>query len=239
MNMLKDEMKRKYEHQFDRKKNYQSIIHHKEKKKSFGPQLITVMACMIVVTALSMPMWNKKNDVPSAADSAIQEIGYEIILNINTVNESVNKTPGLSAGAFLADQDKKVQINLNKLDFLKECCPEGFELLEPDMICGIGTVSSKENSTCYRTCYVLNEKNICVVAREGYWPFGRYYVSEDHQPSSIDGVKMDIFKQEDHEVYYVLFEMNDMYFDVEAKGITESELVDFLLNLVEKAGETK
>ena len=50
---------------------------------------------------------------------------------------------------------------------------------------------------------------------------------------------MDVFKQEDHEVYYVLFEMNDMYFDVETKGITESELVDFLLNLVEKAGDTK
>lgn len=50
---------------------------------------------------------------------------------------------------------------------------------------------------------------------------------------------MDIFKQEEHEVYYVLFEMNDMYFDVVTKGITESELVDFLLNFVVKAGDTK
>lgn len=238
MNMLKDEMKRKYEHQFDRKKNYQSIIHHREKKKSFGPQLIPVMACMIVVTALSMPMWNKKNDGPSAADSAVQEIAPDIILNIN-ITEDMNLTPGLSADFILTDQDKKVQINLNKLDFLEECCPEGFELQGQGMICGMGTTSMKESSTCYRTCYVLNEKNICVVAREGYWPFGRYYVSEEHQPSSIDGVKMDVFKQEDHEVYYVLFEMNDMYFDVEAKGITESELVDFLLNFVMKAGDTK
>mgnify|MGYP001861464408 CR=1 FL=1 len=63
-------------------------------------------------------------------------------------------------------------------------------------------------------------------------PIRDYYILEGDKISQIGDVELKISQWE--EMYIVTFEYKDIYFDIEATGITEEQLVSLLESIIEK-----
>ena len=62
-------------------------------------------------------------------------------------------------------------------------------------------------------------------------PFRDYLFSEDNlKESTINNVLLIITQYED--IYFTVFKINDIYFDIETNGITQNELVDLLRSII-------
>ena len=61
-------------------------------------------------------------------------------------------------------------------------------------------------------------------------PLRDYHLSCEDKISKIEGTEVIITQYES--LYLAEFKLNDVYFDIETKGITQTELVDFLVSII-------
>lgn len=227
----RNNLKQKYESEFDRQKNYDVIL-NKAEKKHVPCRLVATMATLILVILFVPKQFSKSADSTMIFDEYAAEIGPEIALNINQSADDMKYfelSPSLRA-----DTEMQHQV-LEELEIkIDEICPEGFIASVPVRF----TITSREsNSAMYSyECidFSKDDQNIQVAYSKYSYPFRDYFLSPDESVSILDGVEIKITQQSESNLYLCIFELNGYYFDIETSQISEAELVDFLLNLIEK-----
>ena len=237
----KDEIKRRYAAEFDRKKNYQKII---KPKKKHTAALMLGFACAACFCVLCVELLIQKKDVFVSEDSIAQELGPQVMLNINLPEDTEYKSheaadSDLPASALRADMLVKSEQAENISQVLESLCPEGFVCSE-NVEFAIMEKETDEEMNAYECIEYSNDsQSIRLAYSKTDWPFRCVYLSPDEEISMLDGVEMRISHNPQLNLYLCLFQMHDTYFDVEVSGLSENELVEFLLNLVRKAGDLK
>ena len=229
--LTKGEMKNKYAEEFDRDKNYQMIMKPKRKQNiRYGISFFfTMCICMVL---LSVNHLKKESKI---SDDSVSQVDSEIVLNVNVFdgsNESYDASPSLRA-----DMDLKRSYAEEVPDFLNELCPDGFASSENTEFVMAEKDSTKEVLSYQSVVYTKGENSIRLSYSKDGWPFRCAYLSPDEKVSVIGEAEMRISHQPASNLYLSLFELNGFYFDVEAIGLSETEFVDFLLNLVNKVVE--
>ncbi len=237
----KDEMKRKYAAEFDRKKNYQKIIKPKKKRTA---AFVLGFACAACFCMLNVELLMPKKDVFVSKDSIAQELGPQIELNVNLPEDAELKSysaanDNLPASALRADMEVRSKQTDNISQVLKSLCPEGFVFSENTEFAIMEKETEEEINAYEYIEYTNDSQSIRLAYSTSDWPFRCTYLSPNEEISVLNGVEMRISYSPQLRMYLCLFQMNDIYFDVEASELSETELIEFLLNLIDKAGELK
>ena len=226
----RNNLKQKYKSEFDRQKNYDVIL-NKEEKKHVPYRLVATMATLILVILFVPKQFSKSADSTMIFDEYAAEIGPEIALNINQSADDMKYEDNLPS--LRADMEMKHQ-PLEEVEIMvDDICPENFAASTPVLFSITNKGNGNEESS-YEYIYFSNENKTIQVAysKKGY-PFRDYVLSPDEAVSILDGVEVKITQQPDMNLYLCIFELNGYYFDIETSQISEAELVDFLLNLIE------
>lgn len=226
--ITKNDMKHKYSSEYDRQKNYRQIL-QKASKRVVPYRLIAAMASVILVFCIIPKQFSKSAD-SAVSDEYATEIGPEIILNINQGNDDLKNYDVSSS--LRADMELK-KYELEELEvMIEDICPEGFTASEPVRFAIQNKESNSEMSSYVCIDFSKGNQNIQVAYSENGRPFRDYVLSPDESVSILDGVEILITQQPDLNLYLCVFELNGYYFDVETSQISETELLDFLLNLI-------
>ena len=76
-----------------------------------------------------------------------------------------------------------------------------------------------------------NLNDIKIAFSEIEAPIRDYFIGDGDKISKIGNVELKVSQWEN--MYIVTFEYNDIYFDIETTGITESQLVDLLKSIID------
>lgn len=206
---------------------------------------------------LDMSNKNKKSIYWIASVCAVCVIGFGIVIGTNSLN---NKEIGNNLYAEEnVEQEKNVtELKINKIENMAmkkldaemknlelESLPEKFtfiddvKLPEGYKLEGAYNIFTKEDANVkeynllhdYVLCYAKDDSSTIEIAfsEEGA-PLRDYFINSQNEVSKIGEVEVVISQFEDK--YLVTFNIDDLYFDVETKGITESELVDLLNSII-------
>lgn len=231
--MVKDEMKKKYAEAFNRQDNYEKIT---QLQKYQRPRQVLILTALALIGVLIMPYFGQKKDVQLAYDEAFQEIGPEIVLNINLVPEEMKMMD--TALALRANVQLKSQVlqEYSSIPF-EDFCPEGWRM--SDVVCMTMIEKDTDEVLMNYDCVEMTaeSKSIRLMTSSDQYPFRCYVLSPDEATSKIDGIEMKISYRADLGLYLCLFQIENFYFDVEASGLNEHELIDFLVNLIKEVRE--
>ena len=189
------------------------------------------MATLILIILFVPKQFSKSADSTMIFDEYAAEIGPEIALNINQSANDMKCDGNLPS--LRADMEIKHQPLEEVEIMIDDICPENFAASTP-VLFSITNKGNGNEETSYEYINFSNENKTIQVAysKKGY-PFRDYVLSPDEAVSILDGVEIKITKQPDMNLYLCIFELNGYYFDIETSQISEAELVDFLLNLIE------
>ena len=231
--MMKDEMKEKYAEVFNRQKNLEKITRH---QKYRYPRQVLVMAVLILLSVLTIPYFDYKKDTQLASDEAFQEIGPEIVLNINLIPEEM-KMMDIALALRANVQMKSQVLKEYERNPFEDFCPEGWNMSD---VVSMTMIEKDTNEVLMNyDCVEMTaeSKSIRLMMSSDQYPFRCYVLSPDEAISKIDGIEMKISHRSDLGLYLCLFEIENLYFDVEASSLNEHELIDFLINLIKSVRE--
>lgn len=167
-------------------------------------------------------------EIGKTEENINKEESLDIELNINILKD-------MSMTSLDADT-KTIEMNqlLEEFMFMENLLiPEGYEFENSY------SVYTRENKDIaeYNILhdYILNYRkddlnNIKIAFSKLEPPIRDYYIQEGKKISKIGNVELKISKWK--EMYIVIFEYKDIYFDIEATGITQDQLVDLLESLI-------
>ena len=225
-------LKTEMDKEFDREKNYHSIISKiervssmKKKRYIFVP---TFALAMVVVAIIGYNFI--KTLIPKQINILRYDESLEITLNINEMKE-------LALTSLDADV-KMVQIEdlPEKFNFINDInIPEDLKL---DNCYNIYTRNSIEEPVYdvlhdYVFAYHTEDnitRNITIAFSEIDEPLRDYYIKDHELKSKIGDVELEISQYEN--MYIVTFSYNNLNFDIETNGITEDELVELLVSII-------
>lgn len=126
----------------------------------------------------------------------------------------------------------------NKFKFINNIkVPNEYVLTDKYMIYTRKDTSAKDYDILhdYVFTYRKDEINTIIIAfSEIEKPLRDYfYLSKDVEISKIENTECKIYQYED--IYMATFKLNEIYFDIETNGITESELVELLQSIITKS----
>ena len=200
---------------------------------------------------------NKKVIYVLSSICAVFILGIGIFVGVNK-----NLLPGNTVDIGKTDgkgESVKVELNINKLKDMSmtsldadvktielETLPKEFTFIENLLIPeeyefeNGYTVYTRANTDTeeYNVLhdYVLNyRKNdlneIKIAFSKVESPIRDYFIGDGEKISKIGDVELKVSQWE--KIYIVTFEYNDIYFDIETTGITESQLVDLLKSIID------
>ncbi len=231
--MMKDEIKKKYAEEFNPQDTYKRIV-QRQKERRYRQGFM--LAVLIVTSVLAAPYVYPKKDVQFAYDQIRQELGPEIELNINLVSEDMKVLDAASALAVDMQMKQRV-LQEHENTLFENLCPEGWIMSDVVCMTMINKGTDEVMMNYDFTEMTAGLKSIRLMASYDQYPFRCYALSPDEAVSKIDGIEMKISYRSDLELYLCLFQVENLYFDVECSHLNEHELIDFLVNLIKKVRE--
>lgn len=197
---------------------------------------------------------NKKVIYVLSSICAVFILGIGIFVGVNK-----NLLPGNTVDIGKTNANDGVELNINKIKDMSmtsldadvktiaiESLPEKFKFIENLQIPeeynfeNGYTVYTRENADTaeYNVLhdYILNYRkddlnDIKIAFSEIEAPIRDYFIGDGDKISKIGNVELKVSQWE--KIYIVTFEYNDIYFDIETTGITESQLVDLLKSIID------
>lgn len=191
--------------------------------------------CMVLVVAIGIlfithSSQNNENTLPSK----FSQENLAIDLNINVIKDMSMRKLDADVQIVETDQIQK------EFPFVQDLSiPEDYQL-ENSYILYIrkNTTASDYNILHdYVLNYTKDDVNqIRIAFSKIESPIRDYHIQDTTKTSKIGDVKLIISQWED--MYIVTFEYKDMYFDIETTGITEDQLVDLLISVINHSSNT-
>ena len=232
MNNLKDTIQKN----FDKKKNYNIILSKIERRDNMKVKLSYVLASSLVAIALLVGI--VAYNVPKSNNENVMPPTVQGILELN-----INKAEYQSMMTLDADI-KEANTELNS-EFEKD-----FSFVKKDINApkdlrdyGVNKVvmtrkdfSDKDYSIAHDYIWDYSNEAENRTIRIAFSKIGKplrdYYLSSEEKISKIENTDVIITQYE--KLYLAEFKMNDVYFDIETSGITQTELVDLLVSIINK-----
>ena len=230
MNNLKDTIQKN----FDKKKNYNIILSKIERRDNMKVKLSYVLASSLVAIALLVGI--VAYNVPKSNNENVMPPTVQGILELN-----INKAEYQSMMTLDADI-KEANTELNS-EFEKD-----FSFVKKDINApkdlrdyGVNKVvmtrkdfSDKDYSIAHDYIWDYSNEAENRTIRIAFSKIGKplrdYYLSSEEKISKIENTDVIITQYE--KLYLAEFKMNDVYFDIETSGITQTELVDLLVSII-------
>lgn len=229
MNNLKDTIQKN----FDKEKNYNIILSKIERRDNMKVKLSYVLASSLVTVVLLVGVI--AYNVPrNNNDEKIQIADEKIELNINKAKSQSMMKLDADIQEVIADLNKEFcktfPFTQKKLNAPKD--------LKNNFVNRI--IMTKENFTDKKYTvthdYIWDYSNeakdrtIRIAFSKVGKPLRDYHLSSEEKISKIEGTDVIITQYE--KLYLAEFKLNDVYFDIETDGLTQTELVDFLISII-------
>ena len=228
MNNLKDTIQKN----FDKKKNYNIILSKIERRDNMKVKLSYVLASSFVAIALLVGI--VAYNVPKNDNEIVTPPTVQGVLEIN-----INKAKMQSMAKLDADiQETVVDKEINKsFPFVQK------ELNAPKDLKNYGVnrvlmtrkdLSDKDYSVAHDYIWDYSneaqDRTIRIAFSKVGKPLRDYHLSSEEKISKIENTDVIITQYE--KLYLAEFKLNDVYFDIETAGITQTELIDLLVSII-------
>lgn len=231
MNNLKNTIQKN----FDQEENYNIILSRVERRDNMKVKLSYVLASSFVAIALLVGIV-AYNNMPENNDEIVIPSTIQGILELN-----INKAKAQSMMKFDADI-KETNTELNS-EFEKN-----FSFVKKDINApkdlknyGVNKVIMTKKDFSDRDYSIAHDyiwdysneaenRTIRIAFSKVEKPLRDYYLSSEEKISKIEDTEVIITQYE--KLYLAEFKMNDVYFDIETAGITQTELVDLLVSII-------
>ncbi len=232
---MSNKFKREFEKEFNKQENYNKIISKVEgtsarKSFKFRYALVASFALFTVVVS-SMGFQHKK--LSNSEEDISESNGIRIELNINKIKDMASLDIDLRKIDAKREEIEKIS---DKFIFMRNIeIPKDLSLKNSYMLYTRSNFEVKVYDLLHD--YVLNysdekeERKITVAFSEVEEPLRDYYLGEGKKVSKIGDIEVKISQYK--ELYMATFTYNEVNFDIETKGITENELVELLVSIIE------
>ena len=231
MNNLKNTIQKK----FDQEENYNIILSKVERRDNMKVKLSYVLASSFVAIALLVGIV-AYNNMPENNDEIVIPSTIQGILELN-----INKAKAQSMMKFDADI-KETNTELNS-EFEKNFSFVKKDINAPKDLKNYGVnkvimtkkdFSDRDYSIAHDYIWDYSNEAENRTIRIAFSKIGKplrdYYLSSEEKISKIENTDVIITQYE--KLYLAEFKMNDVYFDIETSGITQTELVDLLVSII-------
>lgn len=232
MNNLKDTIQKN----FDKKKNYNIILSKIERRDNMKVKLSYVLASSLVAIALlvgivayNVPKSNNENVMPPTVQGILE-------LNINKAEYQSMMTLDLDADIKEANTELNSEFEKD-FSFVKKDINAPKDLRDYGVNKVVMTrkdFSDKDYSIAHDYIWDYSNEAENRTIRIAFSKIGKplrdYYLSSEEKISKIENTDVIITQYE--KLYLAEFKMNDVYFDIETSGITQTELVDLLVSII-------
>jgi len=222
----KNDMKNNLKERFDKNNNYKQILSKIErkddmKKTNYFKYSLVPIGLLLIISIISL-FSNRPNT----------------LLDSNGQNNIViNNTDNIIRGSLRVDAEIR---KINDIDIFQKYGVNK-ELIIPndltlDSYCLYGKFSSDQYDKLIdcRVVYVREGETIptiTIAMAKNNPPFRDYLFLEDNlKESTINNVPLIIIQYED--IYFTVFKIDDIYFDIETRGISEKELITLLESII-------
>ena len=235
---MPNNLKQEIEKEFNKERNYNTILFEGERMNDMGKNIrknILATAYLVIIAivgflglnTMNSPKENleisKNNQIPNT-----QEEKLKIDLNINKID---------NMGSMRLDADIRI-IEMNELqekfNFIQNVkVPEEYKFKDSYNIFVKSNIDIKKYDKLHDYVFVYQKdelNDIQIAFSEVGEPLRDYYLGEMKKKSKIGDVEVIISKYK--EMYNAIFKKNNIYFDIETNGITESELVNLLVSII-------
>lgn len=231
MNNLKNTIQKN----FDQEENYNIILSKVERRDNMKVKLSYVLASSFVAIALLVGIV-AYNNMPENNDEIVIPSTIQGILELN-----INKAKAQSMMKLDADI-KETNTELNN-EFEKN-----FPFVKKDINApkdlknyGVNKVIMTKKDFSDRDYSIAHDyiwdysneaenRTIRIAFSKVGKPIRDYHLSSEEKISKIEDTEVIITQYE--KLYLAEFKMNDVYFDIETAGITQTELVDLLVSII-------
>lgn len=191
--------------------------------------------CMVLVLAIGIlfithSSQNNENTLPSK----FSQENIAIDLNINVIKDMSMRKLDADVQIVETDQIQK------EFPFVQDLSiPEDYQLENSYILYTRKNTTASDYNILHD--YVLNYtkddvNQIRIAFSKIESPIRDYHIQDTTKTSKIGDVELIISQWED--MYIVTFEYKDMYFDIETTGITENQLVDLLISVINHSSNT-
>ena len=217
---------------FDKEKNYNIILSKIERRDNMKVKLSYVLASSFVAIALLVGI--VAYNVPKNDNEIVTPPTVQGVLEININKAKMQSMAKLDADIQEAVVDKEinksfpfVQKELNAPKDLKNYGVNRVLMTRKDL-------SDKDYSVAHDYIWDYSneaqDRTIRIAFSKVGKPLRDYHLSSEEKISKIENTDVIITQYE--KLYLAEFKMNDVYFDIETSGITQTELVDLLVSII-------
>lgn len=229
---MKNNLKQEIEKDFDKRRNYHSImskVEEKGKNKILKHILLPAVGFVFV-----MVVFLGLDNIPSQKNIIEKTSQENVVVNLK-INK-ISKGQGISSSIDAKRIDGKIQ-EIEQMDFVKELkVPKDIELRQSY---GIYVRSNRQVSN-YDILhdYVLyysdnkeqNSRNISINFSKIGKPLRDYLLSEKDEKSLVG--QTEVIIQQYQDMYLAQFKYDNKNFDIETNGISQEELVSLLTSII-------
>ena len=243
---MPNNLRREIEKDFNRQKNYNAILSKVEGgsiMKKVKMKYILAPVCTVLIAVVGLigvnQLKNSHPDILIGKTDGIEDLRTEkeclkVELNINKIKNMAQMQ--LDADVKKIDGKKEEIVKLsNEFQFIDTIkIPNGLKLTSAYYIYTRGNQEVKEYNVLRDYVFEYEEENktkdITIAFSKVGKPLRDYYIDGQDKKSVIGDVELVIAQYK--EMYIVRFYNQDIYFDIETNGITETELVDLLQSII-------
>ncbi len=217
---------------FDKEKNYNIILSKIERRDNMKVKLSYVLASSFVAIALLVGI--VAYNVPKNDNEIVTPPTVQGVLEININKAKMQSMAKLDADIQEAVVDKEinksfpfVQKELNAPKDLKNYGVNRVLMTRKDL-------SDKDYSVAHDYIWDYSneaqDRTIRIAFSKVGKPLRDYHLSSEEKISKIENTDVIITQYE--KLYLAEFKLNDVYFDIETAGITQTELIDLLVSII-------
>ncbi len=217
---------------FDKEKNYNIILSKIERRDNMKVKLSYVLASSFVAIALLVGI--VAYNVPKNDNEIVTPPTVQGVLEININKAEYQSMMKLDADIQEAVVDKEinksfpfVQKELNAPKDLKNYGVNRVLMTRKDL-------SDKDYSVAHDYIWDYSneaqDRTIRIAFSKVGKPLRDYHLSSEEKISKIENTDVIITQYE--KLYLAEFKLNDVYFDIETAGITQTELIDLLVSII-------
>lgn len=217
---------------FDKEKNYNIILSKIERRDNMKVKLSYVLASSFVAIALLVGI--VAYNVPKNDNEIVTPPTVQGVLEININKAKMQSMAKLDADIQEAVVDKEinksfpfVQKELNAPKDLKNYGVNRVLMTRKDL-------SDKDYSVAHDYIWDYSneaqDRTIKIAFSKVGKPLRDYHLSSEEKISKIENTDVIITQYE--KLYLAEFKLNDVYFDIETAGITQTELIDLLVSII-------
>lgn len=217
---------------FDKEKNYNIILSKIERRDNMKVKLSYVLASSFVAIALLVGI--VAYNVPKNDNEIVTPPTVQGVLEININKAKMQSMARLDADIQEAVVDKEinksfpfVQKELNAPKDLKNYGVNRVLMTRKDL-------SDKDYSVAHDYIWDYSneaqDRTIRIAFSKVGKPLRDYHLSSEEKISKIENTDVIITQYE--KLYLAEFKLNDVYFDIETAGITQTELIDLLVSII-------